>query len=83
VNGNGSPPGCAGGSGGTGGTGGTGAGGVGGISVGVLYKGNTPTVDSATMGAITLGTAGAKGVGGKPGTNDGIAGVAMATMQSP
>ena len=83
LNGNGSTPGCAGGGGGTGGTGGTSAGGVGGISVGVLYKGNAPTLDSASMTATTFGTAGTKGTGGTAGTNDGIDGVAMATMQSP
>jgi hypothetical protein len=81
--GNGVGNGCSGGKGGTGGIGGTGAGGVGGISVGVLYKGNMPTLDSATMGATTVGNKGTKGVGGKAGTNDGIDGTAMAVMSSP
>lgn len=81
--GNQSNPGCLGGNGGTGSAGGTSAGGVGGISVGVLYKGNAPTLDSATMGATTLGTPGTKGTGGTPGTNDGIAGAALTVMQSP
>jgi len=73
--------GCLGGNGGNGSAGGTGAGGVGGISVGVLYKGAAPTVDSATTN--TVGTAGTKGVGGTAGTNDGLDGVAMQTMQAP
>ncbi len=75
--------GCLGGNGGTGGTGGTGAGGAGGISAGILYKGSAPTTDSATTGAITVGTKGAKGVGGKAGTNDGIDGMAQAVLQAP
>ncbi|HEY1959033.1 MAG TPA: hypothetical protein VGH28_25645 [Polyangiaceae bacterium] len=73
--------GCSGGAGGNGSAGGTGAGGAGGISVGVLYKGAVPTVDSATTTAT--GTAGAKGTGGTAGSNDGIAGVAQASLQAP
>ena len=73
--------GCVGGNGGNGSAGGSGAGGVGGLSVGVLYKGSAPTVDSATTTA--LGTAGAKGIGGTAGVNDGIDGAAMQSMQAP
>jgi hypothetical protein len=79
--GKGATPGCDGGNGGNGSAGGSGAGGVGGISVGVLFKGNAPAVDSSTTN--TVGTAGAAGTGGTPGTNDGIAGVAVQTRQSP
>jgi len=67
---------CSGGQGGKGGDGGAGAGGAGGISVGVLYKGTKPTIDSATDGAITVGSPGAKGTGGNSPTNDGPVGVA-------
>lgn len=78
-----SAPGCSGGAGGKGAKGGTSAGGVGGISAGILYQGTAPTSDSTTTSAITLGTAGAKGVGGKAGQNDGIDGVAQAVLQAP
>lgn len=70
---------CPGGNGGKGGAGGAGGGGAGGISVGVLWKGvMTPTVSADTT--ITNGKAGAKGSGGVPGTNDGIAGVAQKVL---
>ena len=73
---------CVGGAGGGGGSGGAGGGGAGGVSVGVLYKGSAPTVDSATQSAITTAsTGGAKGAGGASGTNDGIDGVAQATLE--
>jgi len=78
-----SNPGCVGGTGGEGSAGGNGAGGAGGISVGVLYSGAQPTLDSATTGAITVGTAGNKGIGGTAGSNDGIDGVAQPIYQSP
>lgn len=83
AHGNGSGFGCSGGNGGTGSAGGTGAGGVGGISVGVLYKGSQPTVDAASTGAITVGKAGSKGVGGTAGANDGIDGVAQPVLPAP
>jgi hypothetical protein len=76
-------PGCNGGAGGTGGDGASGGGGAGGISVGILYKGTKPTTDAATDGKITVGTKGNKGIGGVPGTNDGIDGVAQAVLQAP
>ncbi len=75
--------GCNGGNGGKGGAGGAGGGGAGGISVGILYKGTKPTTDAATDGKITVGTKGNKGIGGAPGTNDGIDGVAQAVLQAP
>jgi len=67
---------CPGGNGGKGGDGGAGGGGAGGISVGIVWKGAiAPTVSVDTT--VTNGKAGAKGIGGVPGTNDGIAGVAQ------
>jgi hypothetical protein len=51
---------CDGGNGGKGGAGGGGGGGAGGISVGVLYKGAKPTLDTTKT---TTGRFGAKGVG--------------------
>ncbi|HEX2881643.1 MAG TPA: hypothetical protein VHO25_19090, partial [Polyangiaceae bacterium] len=71
---------CDGGGGGEGGTGGNGGGGAGGVSVGVAWAGDfEPTVDTSTV--ITLGDPGAAGVGGDPGNNDGIAGVAQAILE--
>ncbi len=72
--------GCGGGAGGKGGAGGAGAGGAGGVSVGVLYKGTAPVLDAATTGATTLGAKGGPGTGGAAGQNDGIDGVAQATL---
>jgi hypothetical protein len=68
---------CNGGNGGLGSTGGAGGGGAGGVSIGILYQGAAPVPDAASM--ITPGTAGALGTGGDPGTNDGAAGVSVAT----
>jgi hypothetical protein len=71
---------CNGGNGGPGGNGAAGAGGPGGVSIGILYKGATPSVDPATSAATTVGTPAAGGVGGKPGVapggNDGPVGIA-------
>jgi hypothetical protein len=67
--------GCTGGAGGAGGNGGASAGGGGGVSAGVLYitkTVNAPSVDAATMNAITAGTAGQRGAGGTP-AQDGLA----------
>jgi len=76
------PDGCGGGKGGKGGDGGSGGGAAGGISAGIAYVGTSaPTPDSETI--ITTGTAGAKGIGGVPGTNDGIAGVKQDVLQIP
>ena len=76
--GNGFGTGCSGGNGGAGGSGGAGGGGAGGVSVGVLSKGGTINIDSATQSNITPGTAGAKGTGAAG--NDGIDGVSQATL---
>jgi hypothetical protein len=72
---------CPGGNGGKGGPGGASGGGAGGISVGIVWKGATaPTVKGSTT---TTGKAGANGLGGVPGTNDGIAGVKQDILQVP
>jgi hypothetical protein len=48
--------------------------------VGIAYVGaSAPTPDAATT--IATGTAGAKGIGGVAGTNDGIAGVKQDVLQ--
>ncbi|MBK9002248.1 MAG: hypothetical protein IPM35_41540 [Myxococcales bacterium] len=70
--------GCVGGNGGKGADGGAGGGGAGGVSAGVVWKGKTPTLTATTP---TLGNKGAKGLGGKPGTNDGIDGDSKATLE--
>lgn len=75
--------GCNGGSGGAGGVGGAGAGGAGGSSVGVLYSGATPMVDSATQSAFLQGPDGSAGTGGAPGSNDGIAGAKGPLVSAP
>jgi hypothetical protein len=78
--GNGAVGACPGGSGGLGGDGAAGGGGAGGISVGIVWTGaKQPAVSADTT--ITMGKAGTKGVGGVPGTNDGIAGVAQKLLQ--
>ena len=70
---------CGGGAGGFGGDGADGGGGAGGVSAGIIWKGATaPTVSADTT--ITIGKAGSKGVGGVPGGNDGIAGVAQKVL---
>ncbi len=72
---------CNGGNGGKGGHGGAGGGGAGGISVSVVWRGaSAPTLSADTTTAF--GKAGAKGLGGVPGTNDGPDGVAQAVWQS-
>lgn len=82
--GSGASPGCNGGNGGTGGAGGSGGGGAGGVSYGVLYSGTKPTIDDATTAKITVASAVAThGVGGAPGTNDGIDGVATPVAAAP
>jgi hypothetical protein len=67
---------CGGGVGGLGAAGAAGGGGAGGISIGVLWKGTTEPVLSVDT-TVTNGKAGAKGIGGVPGTNDGVVGVAQ------
>jgi hypothetical protein len=70
---------CLAGKGGSGARGGAGGGGAGGISVPVVYTSDSTITQEDTT--LTPGTAGAKGVGGVPGTNDGVAGVAQATLE--
>ncbi len=77
--GNGDNFGCQGGIGGPGGNGGAGGGGAGGVSAGIVHKGTAPTVDSNTT--ITPGKKGAPGIGGKPGSNDGIDGLAQDVVE--
>jgi hypothetical protein len=50
--------GCMGGNGGKGGSGGNGGAGAGGISVGILYRGPTPVVDTLTDAKVTVGAPG-------------------------
>jgi hypothetical protein len=64
---------CPGGSGATGGDGGASGGGAGGISAAIAYKGTKPNTNG---GLLSPGMAGAKGVGGSAGMNDGADGVA-------
>jgi len=75
---NGGAAGCSSGEGGKGAAGGTGGGGAGGLSVGVLYKGTKPTLETTT---ITPGVFGAKGQGGTPGFNDGVDGRAAESLE--
>jgi hypothetical protein len=75
--------GCVGGQGGSGGSGGGGGGGAGGVSAGVLYKGPAPAIDATTTMGYQQGQPGAKGPGGAPGTDDGIAGVTGAVVAAP
>jgi hypothetical protein len=72
---------CNGGNGGPGGAGGAGGGGAGGVSVGVLYSGTKPTLDSATEEAITVGKAGSGGAGGAA-DNGGVDGQASAVLEA-
>jgi hypothetical protein len=73
----GGPANCSGGAGGRGGDGGSGGGGVGGVSAAILHKGPAPTNDGSTL---TPGTKGAKGLGGTPGSNDGVEGQSAAML---
>ncbi len=73
-------PACDGGNGAPGADGGAGGGAAGGVSAAVLWKGATaPVVDTGTN--VKLGTQGAKGIGGKPGSNDGIDGLAQDVVE--
>ena len=69
---------CNGGTGGAGGTGALGGGGAGGISVGILSKGSTSTVDDSTVRAIAVGGKGSPG--GDAGQKPGVDGVAQAVL---
>ena len=72
--------GCGGGQGGKGGSGGASGGAAGGISVGIAYQGTAPVPDAKTT--ITTGMFGTKGIGGVPGTNDGIDGKAQDILET-
>jgi hypothetical protein len=72
---------CNGGNGGPGGAGGAGGGGAGGVSLGVVYSGTKPTLDSATEQAITVGKAGSGGAGGAA-DNGGVDGQASAVLEA-
>ncbi len=69
---------CPGGSGGNGGPGGPGGGGQGGHSVGIAFIGTAPDISATTT--VAPGSPGAKGVGGNPGMNDGVPGLACKTL---
>jgi hypothetical protein len=76
---------CNGGNGGQGGGGGAGGGGAGGVSVGVVYSGTKPTLDSATERAIAVGKVGSGGPGGAGGAaeNAGVDGEAKPILEAP
>jgi hypothetical protein len=80
--GNGVGGGCPGGVGGLGGQGGAGGGGAGGISVAILWSGDVELVVDETTQRM-VGTAGDPGIGGDPGNNDGIPGVAEEILEVP
>ena len=71
---------CGGGNGGPGGSGGASGGGAGGISVGLVWNGEEPMIDAPMF---TLGSAGGRGIGGDPGNNDGVDGVAREVLEVP
>jgi hypothetical protein len=79
--GNGTLGGCQGGVGGLGGDGVPSGAGAGGISVGIIWKGDAAPTQSGLT--VTTGTAGAKGIGGDPGMNDGVDGVAQEVLKTP
>jgi hypothetical protein len=70
---------CAGGPGGPGGNAGSGGGAAGGVSVALMYQGFAPTLVGGTQ--LQTGAPGAPGLGGNRGVNDGLAGVAQATLE--
>jgi hypothetical protein len=86
---------CSGGAGGQGGNGGPGGGGAGGVSAGVVWFGTAPTINgvsttqAATLTGVTVGAAGAAGLGGNgtacgmTGNNCGLAGSQGAVVQFP
>jgi hypothetical protein len=53
------------------------------VSAGVLYKGNAPTIDSASTSRFVQGQMGTKGTGGVPGTNDGSNGLVGIQVAAP
>jgi hypothetical protein len=72
---------CQGGAGGLGADGQFGGGAAGGISVGILWQGDVAPVQTGVT--ITTGMAGAKGIGGSVGVNDGVDGVAQDALKAP
>jgi hypothetical protein len=72
---------CVGGAGGLGANGGASGGGAGGISVGIVWTGDEEP--GQTDVTFELGTAGDGGIGGEPGVNDGIDGLARDTYEVP
>jgi hypothetical protein len=49
----------------------------------VLYSGAMPMLDAATQSSFQQGQVGAKGTGGVPGTNDGVAGTGGLLFAAP
>ena len=80
IGGNRTGAGCLGGNGGAGGSGAPGGGGAGGISVGVLFSGDEPLLDSDTTNAIKTATKGGS-AGAGPG-NPGIEGSAAPKLEA-
>jgi hypothetical protein len=72
---------CYGGAGGPGAAGGASGGGAGGISVGIVWTGDEEPAQTNVV--FELGTAGDGGIGGEPGVNDGIDGLARDTYEVP
>jgi hypothetical protein len=73
----GAPGACSGGNGGLGGDGGDGGGGAGGVSIGVLYKGSKPILQTTT---VSPGAAGAGGSADTVRMGSGIAGTSAETL---
>ena len=72
---------CPGGNGGRGGNGGASGGGAGGISVGIVWTGVAEPLQ--TQVTFQTGAPGEGGIGGEPGVNDGIDGVAQDVLEVP
>jgi hypothetical protein len=71
---------CDGGSGGPGGNGGASGGGAGGLSVGIVWAGEETPTQTEVM--FKTGTFGEGGLGGEPGVNDGIDGLAQDVFEA-
>ena len=71
---------CAGGDGGPGGNGGASGGGAGGISAGIVWAGEEPPLQTEVT--FVLGAPGDGGIGGEPGVNDGLDGLALETYEA-
>ena len=72
---------CAGGGGGRGGNGGASGGGAGGVSVGILWSGDH--LPAQIEISFELGAPGVGGIGGEPGVNDGVNGIAQDVFEVP